>query len=97
TLMFTAFLFSRTLIWRWILDGFGHRPPLNAAMRIWSHSELARYIPGSIWQVLGRAFMLKPYGVSGSVSSAAQMLELAMFLLGNLVMAVGCLLWFGTR
>ncbi len=91
------FLFVRALIWRWILAGFGHCPPLNAALRIWSHSELARYIPGSIWQVLGRAYMLRPYGVSGSVSSTAQMLELSLFLLANLLLSVACLLWFGTK
>ena len=58
---------------------------------------MARYIPGSIWQVLGRAFMLRPYGVSGSVSSIAQLLELSMFLLANLLMTVACLLWFGMK
>ena len=34
TVMFTVFLFGRAMIWRYILDGFGHRPPLNAALRI---------------------------------------------------------------
>lgn len=95
--MFALFLLMRAMLWRYVLAAFGHRPPLTASLRIWSHSELARYIPGSIWQVLGRAFMLRPYGVSGSISSTTQILELALFLLANLVLAVACLLWYGTK
>lgn len=97
TVMFALFLLLRALMWRYVLAAFGHRPPLTTSLRIWSHSELARYIPGSIWQVLGRAFMLRPYGVSGSISSTTQILELALFLLANLVLAVACLLWYGTK
>src|SRR5581483_1821637 len=65
--MFATFLFVfRVLSWRAILKCFGHRLPVAASTRIWSTSELARYIPGAIWQVVGRGYLAKPYGVSGA-------------------------------
>jgi hypothetical protein len=98
SLMFAGFLFVfRAMSWRRILIGFGHRLPVGAATRIWSTSELARYLPGMIWQVVGRVYLVRPYGVSGSVCSASQVLELALFLLANIMLAVGCLVWLGHK
>lgn len=96
--MFAAFLFVfRALVWRAILVKFGHRLPVAPATRIWSTSELARYLPGVIWQVVGRVYLAKPYGVRGSHCSASQILELVIFLLANLLVAVACLVWLGTK
>lgn len=97
-LMFTVFLFAfRATTWRWLLVGMGERLPVAAAARIWSISELARYLPGAIWQVLGRIYLVKPYGVRGSVCTASQLLELSLFLLANVLLALGCLVWFGIK
>jgi hypothetical protein len=41
--------------------------------------------------------MVRPYGVSGSVSSTSQILEIFTFLLANVLMACVCLLYFGVR
>ena len=96
--MFAIFLFTfRVNSWRRILAGFGCRVPVFPATRIWSTSELARYLPGVIWQVVGRVYLVRPYGVSGSVCSASQVLELTIFLLGNILLAISCLLWFGVK
>ena len=98
SLMFTVFLFVfRALSWRRILIGFGHRLPVAPTVRIWSSSELSRYLPGVIWQVVSRIYLVKPYGVRGSVCSASQILELALFLLANVLMAVSCLTWLGHK
>ena len=98
SIMFSAFLFVfRSLSWRRVLIGFGHRLPVAPSTRIWSTSELARYLPGVIWQVVGRVYLVRPYGVSGSVCSASQVLELAIFLLANILLAVGCLMWLGFK
>lgn len=96
--MFSVFLFAfRATLWRWILLSFGARLPVAAATRIWSLSELARYLPGVIWQVLGRMYLVKPYGIRGSVCSTSQILELAIFLLANMLLALACLVWFGIK
>jgi hypothetical protein len=96
--MFAVFLFVfRATTWRWLLLGMGERLPVAAAARIWSVSELARYLPGAIWQVLGRIYLVKPYGVRGSVCTASQLLELSLFLLANVLLALACLVWFGIK
>src|SRR6185436_3965644 len=56
-LMFSVFLLVfRAVSWRKALKGFGYKLPYGAATRIWSTSELARYLPGAIWQVVGRVY-----------------------------------------
>jgi hypothetical protein len=96
--MFAAFLFIfRVLVWRRIVKSFGTALPVAPATRIWSTSELARYIPGIIWQVWGRVYLCKPYGVTGSICSITQILELAIFLLANILVALACLLYFGIK
>jgi hypothetical protein len=96
--MFASFLFVfRAMVWRRILIGFGHYLPVAPATRIWSTSELARYLPGVIWQVWGRQYLAKPYGVRGSHVSASQILELVIFLLANLLIAIASLVWLGFK
>jgi uncharacterized membrane protein YbhN (UPF0104 family) len=98
SVMFAIFLFLfRAISWRRILIGFGHRLPVAASTRIWSTSELARYLPGAIWQVLGRVYLVRKYGVDAATSSTSQVLELTIFLLANLFTGLVCLPWFGGR
>ena len=96
--MFAIFLFAfRAMAWRRILAKLGYPLPVAPATRIWSTSELARCVPGAILQVVGRVYLNKPYGVRGSVTSVSQILELAVFLLANVLVAVSCLLYFGIK
>src|SRR5256714_213473 len=96
--MFAVFLFCfRALSLRRALKGFGYKLPYAVAVRIWSTSELARYLPGAIWQVVGRVYLCKPYGVSGTICSTSQILELCTFLLANVLVAASCLLWFAAK
>jgi hypothetical protein len=96
--MFAVFLLViRVVSWRRILAGLGFKLPLAPAARIWSTSELARYLPGAVWQVAGRVYLIKPYGVSGSICSTSQVLELAVFLLANICVALACMLKLGAK
>ncbi len=95
--MFSVFLMYRCLTWLKMIKGFGHRVPLAAGTRIWSTGELARYLPGTIWQVLGRVYLIKPYGVPPAVCSTTQILDIATFLLANIVLGLSCVLWFFGR
>ncbi|HEY2842890.1 MAG TPA: lysylphosphatidylglycerol synthase domain-containing protein, partial [Bryobacteraceae bacterium] len=95
SVMFALFLLLfRAVSWRRVLKGFGYKLPVWAAVRIWSTSEMARYLPGAIWQVLGRVYLIKPYGVNAVISSTSQILELCMFLFANVLIAGSCLLWY---
>ena len=77
--------------WRWVLRGLGQRLPYRPAARIWSTSEMVRYIPGVIWQVLGRVYLVRPYGISASVCSVSQILEITIFVLANVLIALSTL------
>lgn len=93
--LFALFLaFFRGLTWLKMIKGFGYRIPLAAGLRIFVSGELARYLPGTVWQVLGRVHLIKPYGVPKSVCATSQILEIATFLLANIFIGLGCLLWF---
>jgi hypothetical protein len=90
--MFATFLFViRVISWRLIISGFGTCLPRGAAARIWSTSELARYVPGVIWQVVGRVYLVRPYGVDAITCSTSQILELTIFLVANILLALVCL------
>jgi hypothetical protein len=96
--MFAIFLLCfRALTWRRALKGFGYKLPYGAATRIWATSELARYLPGAIWQVVGRVYLAKPYGIPGSIVSTSQILEICIFLFSNVLIAASCLLYFGQK
>ncbi len=96
--MFALFLLVfRAVAWRRILEAFGRRVPLWPATRVWSTSELARYVPGAIWQVVGRVYLIRPYGVNAATCSTSQVLELAIFVLANIFTALICLPWFAPK
>jgi hypothetical protein len=96
--MFAVFLLCfRALAWRRVLKGFGFKLPYAAATRIWATSELARYLPGAIWQVVGRVYLARPYGVPGAIISTSQILEIFVFLYANVLVAGSCLLWFAAK
>ena len=89
--------FCRVISWRGVLKGLGYRLPVAASARIWASSELARYIPGTIWQMVGRAFLARPYGLPMTTCSISQVLELVLLLLANIIVAVGTLSLLGSR
>ena len=98
SLMFASFLlFFRAVAWRRILKAFGYRLPHAPAARIWATSEMARYLPGAIWQVVGRVYLSKPYGVPAAVVTTSQILEVCIFLFANVLIAGSCLLYFGAK
>lgn len=98
SVLFAAYLFFfRALVWRRLLKNFGHKLPVWPTTRVWSTSELARYLPGAVWQVVGRVYLIKPYGVRGSVCSTSQIMELALYLLANLIVALGALTFLGWK
>lgn len=96
--MFSLFLFLfRAMSWRRLLIEFGHSLPIAASARVWSFSELARYLPGLIWQIISRVVLLRPYAVSAAVGATTQLIELILFLLANFLIAASCFAWFAAK
>jgi hypothetical protein len=50
--------------WDAVLRGWGERLPYRDAARIWCLSNLARYVPGRVWQIAGMAALAQQAGVS---------------------------------
>lgn len=98
SILFALFLvIFRMMTWWRIVAGLGHPLPFRPALRIWTTSELARYVGSGVSQLLGRVYLSKPYGVDAGVASASQILELVLFLLANILVAVCCMIWLGVK
>jgi hypothetical protein len=50
--------------WDAVLRGWDQRLPYRSAARIWCLSNLARYVPGRVWQIAGMAALAQQAGVS---------------------------------
>lgn len=81
------------LIWTWreCLRDSGAWMPFADATRIWFVSNLARYIPGALWQIGALALLARRHGTSASAAtSAAAVLTVLNTLCGlALVLAFG--------
>ena len=50
--------------WRAVLLGWGERLGYPTAARIWCLSNLARYVPGRVWQIAGMAALSQKAGIT---------------------------------
>ncbi len=83
TYVYIVFVWAASLRW------WGQRPPFLRAARIWFVSNLARFIPGMVWQLAGLAAMARAIGVSAAAATGGSLLEqVALLLTGLLVTAV---------
>ena len=72
--------------WQAVVRGWGERLPFVAAARIWCLSNLARYIPGRVWQIAGMAGMAQKAGVSPwAAAGSAIVVQLLNIATGTLV------------
>jgi len=72
--------------WRAVLAGWRERLPYLAATRIWVLSNLARYVPGRVWQMAGMAAMAQKAGVSPwAAAGSAVVVQLLAIATGALV------------
>lgn len=71
-------LFLLAAIWRWTLTRLGVRRPWRETTRIWALSQIARYLPGGIWDVAGRFAMGAQAGYPALALSFSILLEMAL-------------------
>lgn len=75
--------------WDAVLRGWGERLPYRDAARIWCLSNLARYIPGRVWQIAGMAALAQQAGVSPwAAAGSAIVVQFLAVATGMLVTAV---------
>jgi hypothetical protein len=79
--------------WWWTLVQTGERLPLRQGVGMWLQSQLARYLPGGVWDMTARVAMGRQAGVSIRGTSASLVLEMGMQILSGAVFLVIALVW----
>lgn len=83
TYVFLVVVWTRTLRW------WSQRLPLRAALRMWFLANLARYIPGTVWQFVGLAAMSREAGVAPGATTGAVLLQQLVLLATGVVLTAG--------
>ena len=74
--------------WRSVLGCWDARLPFWTAARIWSVSNLGRYLPGKIWQIGAMGAMARDVGVSPVAASGSAILGTLVNLVAGFVVAL---------
>jgi glycosyltransferase 2 family protein len=80
-------------VWKLVLDRFDHPPVrISALLRIWFLSNLARYVPGKIWQFVGAAELARLAGLSRAVILTSMVVQMSFTLLAAVLVSALVLL-----
>jgi len=60
--------------WRLLLTGWGSRLPFGAAVRIWTVSNLGKYLPLKVWSIGAMGMLARREGASGAAAIGAALL-----------------------
>ncbi len=86
--IFQAWFSLRFLGWEWISTRYGLHDARGSNARMWTLSELLRYIPGNVWSFAARYRGARDRGVSRSGAVAAIVFEATFLFAGAAVVAV---------
>lgn len=79
------------VLWHQLLQAFGGRLALVDAHRVWYFGNLARYVPGKVFQLAGTAYLARAKGVAGSTTIAASVLAQGFVVGSAVIVAVATL------
>ena len=74
--------------WRSVLSSWDAKLPFWTAARIWSVSNLGRYLPGKIWQIGAMGAMSRQVGVSPLAASGSAILGTLVNVIAGFVVAL---------
>lgn len=74
--------------WRVLLRGWQHEIPFLDAARIWTTSNLGKYLPGKVWSITALVVMTREYGVSAAEGATASVLVTLVNTLVGFVVAI---------
>ncbi len=74
--------------WRVLLRGWQHEIPFIDAARIWTTSNLGKYLPGKVWSITALVVMTRAYGVSATEGAAASVLVTLINTIVGFVVAI---------
>ena len=61
--LFTVATLIGGLCWSLLLEGLGQRQPLRANVKTHLRANVAKYLPGYAWQILGKAYLCRVQGL----------------------------------
>lgn len=79
------YLVGQAVVWRQIVVELVTALPLLPALRAWMLSNMGRYLPGSVWHLVGRVMIGEGAGVQKSSGALGVVLEQALQLLSALL------------
>jgi hypothetical protein len=74
--------------WQLVLAALGFPLALERCLAIQTTSNLAKYVPGYAWQLLGKGYLTRREGVPTGVTAYAVLLEMAALLLTGVAVAL---------
>ena len=81
-------LVTSFLAWRETLAGLGDRLPIPTSARIFYLGQLAKYVPGSIWAIVGQMELAKVHGVRRERTATAGIVVLVISLAMGLLLGL---------
>jgi len=74
-------------VWNLILRSLGHDLGLRASIRVHLQANVAKYVPGFAWQILGKAYLTRRQGVPTQIVGVAIGLEFGLLVLTGVFLA----------
>jgi uncharacterized membrane protein YbhN (UPF0104 family) len=87
----TLAVYLGALGWWFTLRAMSQPAGLLPSLRVHLRSNLAKYVPGYAWQLVGKAFLSRGMGLSGRAIGLAMASELALLVLTGLALSAGSL------
>lgn len=81
-------VFFGAIGWGFILRSLSQQLPWVESIYTHLASNLAKYVPGYAWQLVGKAYLTKQYGISTPVIGSAMALELALLIIIGLALMI---------
>jgi hypothetical protein len=85
------------LLWKFLLSAFGEEIPFLPGFRIWFLSQLGKYVPGKVWGMVGRVFLLHERGVGIKAGSLSIGYEVILMTLASLIFTLLTLPFWGAE
>jgi glycosyltransferase 2 family protein len=74
--------------WIVVTRAFGVKLPVLPALRVFSTSNLGKYLPGKVLHVFARVYLVQQQGVSVAVGTTSAMLDVLLYIAAGLVFSV---------
>jgi uncharacterized membrane protein YbhN (UPF0104 family) len=74
--------------WRKLLTNFGHTLSFQKIFKAWFVSNLGKYLPGKIWQILGAVYLLEKEGVPKRKTMAVAIMAQAFSIFSGIFLSL---------